>query len=180
MARALLNQPVCIAGSEGENAIRRGVTGTVAAFGMVVLALSLGASPALALSFTGNHFVLSNGYPDTLGGIDDVIIPKLDVRSDAFVGNTLGGPGFASDFHPNNVGTSGYRAVHWTGAFQVGQGGATISLSADDDARLFLNGALLDSAPDPSPEASPEPAALLLFGTTLAGLGVILRRRLNA
>ena len=142
-------------------------------------------------------------------------------RSDAFVGNTLGGVGFASNFFPagNANNAAGFRAVHWTGSFTVGVGGATATLSADDDAWLFLNGArVLDnggikaiglSTTDTEPllpgnyivdlffadrfqfqsgivftlagdiDPIPEPATLLLFGTTLAGIGAVIRRRMK-
>jgi fibro-slime domain-containing protein len=149
------------------------------------------------------------------------------VRTDNFVGPVLGGPGFAVNFFANGAlnNANGYRAVHWTGAFSVGGLGATLSMTADDDAWLFLNGALeldnggvkalglgtisntslvagdyivdlffadrhqiqsgiaftcigcLDQAVDLEP--IPEPATLLLFGTTLAGLGAVIRRRIK-
>ena len=136
-------------------------------------------------------------------------------------GGVLGGPGFTSGFFPNgnlNDG-SGFRAVHWTGNFLVGAGGAHLTLSADDDVFLFLNGTLAmdnggvkaiglaqttiadlvadnyvvdlffadrhhtesgiafscEGCLDPVPE----PTTLLLFGTTLAGLGSIVRRRMK-
>src|SRR5690349_16869873 len=144
-----------------------------------------------------------------------------NVRSDNFVGGVLGGPGFASGFFPNGNPDdgSGFRAVHWTGNFLVGAGGAHLTLSADDDAFLFLNGNLAmdnggvkaiglaqtttadlaagnyvvdlffadrhhtesgiafscEGCLDPVPE----PTTLLLFGTTLAGVGAMVRRRMK-
>ena len=143
------------------------------------------------------------------------------VRSDAITGGVLGGGAFASSFFPNGHvnDASGYRSVHWTGAFSVGAGGATLHLSADDDAWLFLNGNLrLDNGGvkaiglattstatlvagnynvdlffadrhqtqsgivfdcEGCLDPVPEPATLLLFGTTLAGLGAVVRRRIK-
>jgi fibro-slime domain-containing protein len=142
-------------------------------------------------------------------------------RTDAFVGGVLGGPGFANGFFPNGAGNdaNGYRAVHWTGTFSVGAGGAHLTLSADDDAWLFLNGGLamdnggvkaiglaqtttanlaagtyvvdlffadrhqiqsgIDFECSGCLDPVPEPATLLLFGTTLAGLGAVVRRRMK-
>jgi len=254
--------------------MRRSLMLTAVGLGMV---LSLIASPALALSLTGNYFVLAPDHPDTLGGIDGstisgLVAPALvgglpvytglippasgaitdlgagntiqwwtahtgvtpdtsvgagGVRADSFVGNVLGGAAFGNNFFANDLPVSadnGYRAVHWTGAFSVGAGGATLSLTADDDAWLFLtpvnaldpltldNGGVkaisvantvstnlvagnyiadlffadrhvvqsgvaftCEGCLDPVPE----PATLLLFGTTLAGLGAVVRRRMK-
>jgi fibro-slime domain-containing protein len=158
----------------------------------------------------------------TLVAVDNTVNGGVsNVRTDNFVGNVLGGPGFASGFYPNNNGNdaNGFRAVHWTGTFLVGAGGAHLTLSADDDAFLFLNGNLaLDNggvkAIGLSQTSStnlaagtyvvdlffadrhqtqsgiafscegcldpvPEPTTLLLFGTTLAGVGAVVRRRLK-
>lgn len=143
-------------------------------------------------------------------------------RSDAFTGGVLGGGAFASGFFPNGHANdaSGYRSVHWTGAFHVGAGGASLSMTADDDAWLFLNGNLrLDNGGvkaiglattsttnlaagdyvvdlffadrhqvesgivftcEGCLDPVPEPTTLLLFGTTLAGVGAIVRRRMKA
>jgi len=246
---------------------KRSLMLVVAGLGMA-LTLSLAASPALALSLTGNYFTLSATHPDTLGGIDGATVTGLVspalvgglpvytglvppasgaitdlgvgntiqwwtahgttvtadvVRSDAFTSGgtgTLGGGTFGSNFFPtgHTNDASGYRSVHWTGAFHVATT-ATLHLSADDDAWLFLNNALrLDNggvkgiglattssvtlvAGDYTVDLFfadrhqvqsgivldctgcldpvPEPATLLLFGTTLAGLGAVVRRRLK-
>jgi fibro-slime domain-containing protein len=254
----------------------------------MVAMLSLGASPALALSFTGNYFILDPSHPDTLGGIDGVTVNGLNslvngtlsagglpvysgnippasgaitdtspagppsanepiqwwtvhggivsvdstvggVRQDSFSGNVLGGVGvFHSDFFANNLpanrpadpgADNGYRTVHWHGAFHVAAGGANLSLTADDDAWLFLNNGLvldnggvkaisvantvttslgqgdyvadlffadrhqvqsgIDFICEGCLDPVPEPATLLLFGTTLAGLGAVVRRRVK-
>lgn len=245
--------------------------------GVIAVMLSLTAAPVLALSFTGNYFILAPTHPDVEAGPIDGLVTGLvgplgtpllgglpvysgvvppsgaftdlgggntiqwwtvhagvtvdasvgagGVRVDPFVASTLGGAAFASNFFANGGGvgtqtTDGYRAVHWTGAFHVGAGGATLNLSADDDAWLFLNNALamdnggikpVGAASPPlllgagdyladlwvadrrtsqsgivfscvgceDLEPIPEPATLLLFGTTLAGLGAVVRRRMR-
>jgi len=149
------------------------------------------------------------------------IVTADTVRSDAFVGGVLGGAAFASSFFPTGHANdaTGYRSVHWTGTFNVGAAGATLHLSADDDAWLFLNGSrVLDNGGvkaiglattssttlvagnynvdlffadrhqvqsgivfdcEGCLDPVPEPATLLLFGTTLAGLGAVVRRRMK-
>jgi len=172
--------------------------------------------------------------------LDTTVGAGTGVRSDAVTGGVLGGGAFASNFFSGAAGCAGadnscgYRAVHWIGAFSVIGAPVTISLTADDDAWLFLNGSLaldnggvkalslattttallavgdytLDlffadrhrlqagiafSCQDADNgaigtcadlvvndlEPIPEPATLLLFGTTLAGLGAVMRRRMK-
>lgn len=59
---------------------------------------------------------------------------------------------FNSSFFPNdgsgNGGDNGFRAVHWSGTFDLGAGGGTVSLTlgADDDAWVFIDGTLADDA----------------------------------
>jgi fibro-slime domain-containing protein len=161
-----------------------------------------------------------HGSGNTGVSVDASIGGGSGVRTDAFVGPVLGGPAFSSSFFPNGNAndSSGYRAVHWTGAFHVATT-ASLTLSADDDAFLFLNGNLaldnggvkaLSLATTTSTtlgpgdyvvdlffadrhvsqsgiafscegclDPVPEPTTLLLFGTTLAGLGTVVRRRLK-
>lgn len=248
---------------------RRSLMLTTVGLGMA-LTLTLATSPALALSLTGNYFVLSPTNPDTStnpakidgttvtglvspalnaglpvysgtpapnsGAITDVdgsnriqwwtahggivTADSVPVRVDSFTGGVLGGGSFASGFYPTGTTSdaAGYRSVHWTGLFHVATT-ATLRLSADDDAWLFLNGGLkLDNGGvkaiglattssttlgagdyvvdlffadrhvtqsgitftcDGCLDPVPEPTTLLLFGTTLAGLGAVVRRRLK-
>jgi len=249
---------------------RRSLMLTMVGLGMA-LTLTLATSPALALSLTGNYFVLSPTNPDTStlsSKIDNATIPNLvlpalngglpvfsgiaapnsgaitdvdgagriqwwtahagivtadsvPVRVDSFnAAGVLGGGSFASGFYPTGTAsdTNGYRSVHWTGLFHVATT-ATLTLSADDDAWLFLNGnRVLDNGGVKAVSLSttssttlgagdyivdlffadrhvtqsginftctgcldpvPEPTTLLLFGTTLAGLGAVVRRRLK-
>jgi len=176
----------------------------------------------------------SGGISDTSGGAvqwwtvhsgvtaDTSVGGGSNVRTDSFSSGVLGGGAFHDGFFPNGSGsdTGGYRAVHWTGTFLVGAGGAHLTLSADDDAFLFLNGQLamdnggvkaiglstlstadltagtyvvdlffadrhttrsgLDFTCEGCLDPVPEPTTLLLFGTTLAGVGAVLRRRMKA
>jgi fibro-slime domain-containing protein len=157
-------------------------------------------------------------------GLNVVTADSNPVRSNAlnfaFPNGTLFPTGKAGD-GPGN----GYLSVHWFGQFQVAST-AHLTLSADDDAWLFLsknggastlaldNGGVkavslsttstatlsagiytLDlffadrhvtdaalsftcDACDPV-SAVPEPATLLLFGSTLVGLGAVVRRRMR-
>jgi len=165
----------------------------------------------------------------------DTTVGAGGVRADAITGGVLGGGTFASapGFYSGAAGCNGtsnacgYRAVHWIGTFTV-NAPVIVSLTADDDAWLFLNGSrVLDNGGvkaqgaatttsqalgvgtytvdlffadrhrslsgitfscQDDPGASgvgscldpvPEPATLLLFGTTLAGLGAVVRRRMK-
>lgn len=257
--------------------MRSSLKTTVIGVGAGALALTLVASPALALSLTGNYFTLSSTNVDVQGGIDNVTVPNLvlpallgtpgtaaaaplvnagapahpsgaitdvvggaiqwwtahatvtadtsvgagGVRVDNFVGNTLGGASFTGNaFFAGGAGSdggvNGFRAVHWTGTLHITPT-TILTLSADDDAWLFLNGnrtldnggvkalslattssitgiatgdyivdlffadrhvnqsAINFTVFDPVPE----PATLFLFGTTLAGVGAMIRRRMK-
>jgi fibro-slime domain-containing protein len=250
---------------------------TVIGVGAGVLALTLVASPALALSLTGNYFTLSSDNLDVQHGIDNVtvsnlVLPALSgtpgtagaaplvntlapahpsgpineviggaiqwwtagthvsvdtsvgaggVRGDNFVGNTLGGASFTGNaFFAGGAGgdggADGFRAVHWTGTLHITPT-TILTLSADDDAWLFLGGNLIldnggvkalslatttsatgllagdyavdlffaDRHTNQSAieftvfDPVPEPATLFLFGTTLAGVGAMIRRRMK-
>jgi len=174
--------------------------------------------------------------------LDTTVNAGSHVRSDAVTAGVLGGGAFASSFFSGAAGCAGtannscgYRSVHWIGAFSVVGAPVTISLTADDDAWLFLNGSLaldnggvkglsvatattgskgigdytldlffadrhreqagitfscggagacvdlavVDLEPGVDLGSTPEPATLLLFGTTLAGLGAVLRWRMK-
>jgi fibro-slime domain-containing protein len=188
-------------------------------------------SPALV----GGLPAYTGALPPASGAITDVgagnaiqwwtahggIVTADKVQADTFTAGVLGGGAFANNFFPTGQANdaSGYRTVHWTGVFHVGAGGASLSLSADDDAWLFLNnGLVLDNGGVKAITAAntsttnlvagdyvvdlffadrhqvqsgiaftcegcldpvPEPATLLLFGTTLAGLGAAVRRRMK-
>jgi fibro-slime domain-containing protein len=185
--------------------------------------------------WTAHSAVLGNVAPDT------TVNAGSSVRSDAVTAGVLGGGAFATSFFSGAAGCAGtnnscgYRAVHWIGAFSVVGAPVTISLTADDDAWLFLNGSLaldnggvkasspatttpgslgvgdyildlffadrhqmqagitfscggagtcvdlavVDLEPGVDLDPIPEPATLLLFGTTLAGLGAVLRWRMK-
>ncbi len=194
-----------------------GVPGTAAAAPLVNALAPVPASGAITDTSAG-----AIQWWTAHGGIVsvDASVGVGGVRVDNSVGNVLGGAAFGTNFFANNAasdgGANGFRAVHWTGVLAITPA-TVLSLSADDDAWLFLNGNLvLDnggvkalslattstitglaagnytvdlffadrntvqsgiafSVIDPIPE----PATLLLFGTTLAGLGAMIRRRLK-
>jgi len=261
---------------------KRQVVLAVLVAGIMGMLIGVVASPAYALSFTGNYFNLSGTHGDTStdpGKIDNATVSGLvdsilsgtsgtigaaptwsgtSAPSSGPITDTVGGahtaiqwwtthttglnivtpdtnpvrsdalPFSFSGFFPTGKSGdgpgNGYLAVHWIGTFQVATT-AHLSLSPDDDAWLFLsknggastltldNGgvkavslattsiATLSSglytldlffadrhpveaalsftcdACDPvSTSTVPEPATLLLFGTTLVGLGAVVRR----
>ena len=210
--------------------------------GLLGLALSawffgLTASPATALSITGNYTDLAGGSFGTTGPIPRLVTGRGGPLGSSLVGGflnatTLGnifwttalGTGVtvdasgtradnatrptlnSSSFAPGQVGDfTKYLATHWAVAFSD-TAPVTFSLSGDDHAFLFIDGKLgLDDGRVKSIGArvataaaftgkrgldlffadanvrrsGPEPARLLLFGATLVGLGVVVRRRMR-
>lgn len=146
---------------------------------------------------------------------------QVDTFFDGPGGSTNFLNGAGNDFFPTGQTNNNtlYRAVHWQGVFSA-PAGATFTISSDDHAFLYVNGALVvdgggikalnnttvsgsilgspslltfdlffadvfktDSGLLVSCEGCldpvPEPTSLLLFGSTLAGLGAVVRRKLR-
>jgi len=195
-------------------------------------------TPTSAPAWSGTSAPNSGAINDTAGGSHTAIqwwtghgVPATGVSADSVptqsnaVNFSFSGffPTGKTNDGPDN--SAGYRSVHWYGQFQVASA-ASLSLSADDDAWLFLskNGGAsnlaLDNGGVKAVSASntsttllgagiytldlffadrhitesalnftcdgcdpvstvPEPATLVLFGSTLVGLGAVVRRRMR-
>jgi len=202
-----------------------GVAGTAAAAPLVNGLAPVPASGAITNTVAG---AIQWWTAQPITGIvsADASVGAGGVRLDSSVlvgnANVLGGPAFGSSFFAGGAasdgGANGFRAVHWTGVLAITPA-TVLTLTADDDAWLFLNGSLLTGLDNGGVKALslattstitglaagnytvdlffadrhtvqsgiafsvidpiPEPATLLLFGTTLAGLGAVIRRRMK-
>jgi len=205
------------------NLVMPTLSGTPGTVGAAPVATGVAAPNSGAISDKNGSNAIQWWTAHTNVTVDNTVNGGVNnIRTDNFVGGVLGGPGFGAGFFANGNGNdaNGYRAVHWTGTFTVGAAGAHLTLSADDDAWLFLNGGLrmdnggvkaiglsqtttadltegtyivdlffadrhqsqsgLDFTCSGCLDPVPEPATLLLFGTTLAGIGAVVRRRMKA
>jgi hypothetical protein len=78
----------------------------------------------------------------------------------------------------NNFTFNSMNGVPGTGSFSLALTKSTISLYGNDSEKLYGNITGADFTPEQA--AVPEPGSILLFGTVLAGVGLIVRKKMAA